>query len=188
MFLYHFDKIYGTNLLTRCAVPVPVFCCFFVSEKFYSKYPRNFTGQKPRTLFLRHKDVARRGPAGGQPPGQTRARRGPPYGRAWGVSGGPRLPPTPPLRPYNLRRGKTLSTREEIHEEFRQEFWHIFLEWFCYPNRKAISVFTLIAGSTGPVTGTTDAPPSLWRQWRHCHLGRTPPPAPSRCSAPPRVK
>ena len=26
--------IYGTNLLTRCPVPVPIFCCPFVSEKF----------------------------------------------------------------------------------------------------------------------------------------------------------
>ena len=33
MFLYHFGMIYGTNLLTRCPVPVPVFCCLFVSEK-----------------------------------------------------------------------------------------------------------------------------------------------------------
>ena len=29
MFLYNFGMIYGTNLLTRCLVPVPVFCCLF---------------------------------------------------------------------------------------------------------------------------------------------------------------
>ena len=76
-------------------------------------------GQSSRVLILRHEDVARRGAAGGQTPGQTRARRGPPFGRAWGVSGGPRSPPTPPLRSYILRLEETLSTREEIHEELR---------------------------------------------------------------------
>ena len=29
IFLYHFGMIYGTNLLTRCPVPVPVFCYLF---------------------------------------------------------------------------------------------------------------------------------------------------------------
>ena len=32
--------IYGTNLLTRCPVPVPVFCCLFVSEKLFSEVSR----------------------------------------------------------------------------------------------------------------------------------------------------
>ena len=76
-------------------------------------------GQNPRVLFLRHEDEARRKGPGSQQPGQTRPRRGPTSGRAWGVSGGPSPPPTPPLRPYILRREETLSTREEIHEELR---------------------------------------------------------------------
>ena len=33
--------IYGTNLLTRCPVPVPVFCCLFVSEKLFCEVSRN---------------------------------------------------------------------------------------------------------------------------------------------------
>ena len=33
--------IYGTNLLTRCPVPVPFFCCIFVSEKLFCEVSRN---------------------------------------------------------------------------------------------------------------------------------------------------
>ena len=40
MFLYHYGMIYGTNLLTRCPVPVPVFCCLFVSEKLFGEVSR----------------------------------------------------------------------------------------------------------------------------------------------------
>ena len=32
--------IYGTNLLIRCPVPVPVFCCLFVSEKLFWEVSR----------------------------------------------------------------------------------------------------------------------------------------------------
>ena len=41
MFLYHFGVVYGTNLLTRCLVLVPVFCCLFVSEKLLCELSRN---------------------------------------------------------------------------------------------------------------------------------------------------
>ena len=51
--------------------------------------------------------------------GQTYPRCGQPWACAWPLSGPTRAPPTPPLRPYILRIGKTLDTREEIHEEFR---------------------------------------------------------------------
>ena len=76
-------------------------------------------GQNPRVLFLRHEDYDRKAPGGVLPGGQTHARRGHPWARAWGVSGGPAPPPTPPLRPYILHRKETLSTQEEIHEELR---------------------------------------------------------------------
>ena len=33
--------IYGTNLLIRCPVPVPVFYCLFVSEKLFGEVSRN---------------------------------------------------------------------------------------------------------------------------------------------------
>ena len=32
--------IYGTNLLTRCPVPVPVFCCLFVLENLFWEVSR----------------------------------------------------------------------------------------------------------------------------------------------------
>ena len=41
MFLYHFGMIYGTNLLTRCPLPVPVFYYLFVSEKLFGEVSRN---------------------------------------------------------------------------------------------------------------------------------------------------
>ena len=33
--------IYGTNLLTRCPVAVPVFCCLFILEKLFCEVSRN---------------------------------------------------------------------------------------------------------------------------------------------------
>ena len=101
-------------------MPVPVFCCFCISEKLYRKYSRNCTGQSPSTLFLRNEDEARRGATGSQPGGQTRPRRGQTWARAWPMSGPTRAPSTPPLRPYILRLGKTLDTRAKIHEKFRR--------------------------------------------------------------------
>ena len=40
MFLYHFGMIYGTNLLTRYPVSVPIFCRLFVSEKLFWEVSR----------------------------------------------------------------------------------------------------------------------------------------------------
>ena len=41
MFLYQFGMIYVTNLLTKCPVSVPVFCCPGVSEKLFGEVSRN---------------------------------------------------------------------------------------------------------------------------------------------------
>ena len=90
-------------------MPVPVFCCFCISEKLYRKYSRNCTGQSPSTLFLCNEDEARRGAIGSQPGGQTRPRRGQTWARAWPMSRPTRAPSTLPLRPYILRLGKTLN-------------------------------------------------------------------------------
>src|SRR4051794_28648517 len=76
-------------------------------------------GQIPSTLFSRNEGGAIWGPEGRQPGGKTRPRQGLALGRARGLSGPTRAPPTPPLRPYILRIGKTLDTREKIHEKFR---------------------------------------------------------------------
>ena len=40
---HHFYAFCWTNLLTRCPVPVPYFCCFCISENHFWKYSRNWT-------------------------------------------------------------------------------------------------------------------------------------------------
>jgi hypothetical protein len=63
-------------------MPVPVFCCFCVSEKLHRKYSRNWTKQKLKFLITWHEDGVQRR-AGGRPRGShTRWWRGPPPGRA----------------------------------------------------------------------------------------------------------
>src|SRR3954454_6115058 len=47
------------------------------------------------------------------------ARPHPGAARAWPVPGPTWAPPTPPLRLFILRFGKTLETREKFHEKFR---------------------------------------------------------------------
>jgi hypothetical protein len=50
----------GPTLTTRtdacvdinAIVPVPIFCCFCVSEKLHRKYSRNWTKRKPNLLFF----------------------------------------------------------------------------------------------------------------------------------------
>ena len=48
--LYHFKSFFWTNLLTRCSVPVPVFCMFLVSEKLHRKSPQK-KSRKYQNLF-----------------------------------------------------------------------------------------------------------------------------------------
>src|SRR3954447_12297066 len=83
------------------------------------KYSRNWTKQKPKSLIYQKTQGARRRPEGGLPGGQTPPRRGQTLAHAWVASGPTKAPPTPPLRLFNLRFGKTLDTREKIHEKFR---------------------------------------------------------------------
>src|SRR4051812_7743982 len=75
-------------------------------------------GQIASTIKSRNEDCARRRPGGGLPGGQTPPRRGQTLARAWVASGPTRAPPTPPLRPYIPRFGKTLDTRKKIHKTF----------------------------------------------------------------------
>ena len=104
MILYHFGMIYGTNLLTRCPVPVHVFCCLFFRKVVRVSFSES--SENLRELFLRrNKDGARMGAAGGpQPLDATQARpkcwqcRGP----TWATPLSPRVT----LSPINcLRRG-----------------------------------------------------------------------------------
>ena len=46
--LYHFESFSWTNLLTRCPVPVPVFCMFLVSEKLHRKSSRKNFRKSPK--------------------------------------------------------------------------------------------------------------------------------------------
>ena len=68
--------------MTRCPVPVPCFCCLFVSEIYFWKYSRNWT--KFYEEFLhdgRHQDT--KGEPGGPHIGQGRppaTAKGPPTG------------------------------------------------------------------------------------------------------------
>ena len=57
MFIYHFGIFYGTNLLTRCPVPVPVFCCLFVSEKLVAELSRNQLQIYVNYLYMETKTV-----------------------------------------------------------------------------------------------------------------------------------
>src|SRR4051812_43798858 len=67
----HFLAFSGTNLLTRCRSVSSCFLLFLCLEKSYRKYSQNFTGQKPRTLFLCNEAGARRGSEGGPQGGET---------------------------------------------------------------------------------------------------------------------
>src|SRR3954465_14895175 len=88
--LRYFYKLSGTNLLTRCHSVSCLFSSVFGSRKEKNQYSRNWTGQKPKSIFCRreHEAGVR---DGGDPPGVT------PPGRAGGPT--PRLGVHPPWWP-----------------------------------------------------------------------------------------
>src|SRR3954466_15072705 len=97
-------------------------------------------GQIASIIKSRNEDCVRRGNEGGQPAGQSPPRRGLTLARAWVASGPTRAPPTPPLRLFIPCFGKTLDTREKIHEKFcshRHQRTHLgrVLEHFPAPCR-----------------------------------------------------
>ena len=101
-------------------MPVPVFCCFCISEKLYRKYSRNWTKQKPKFLFYRNEDGARR--RDGEEPrgGHTKPRRWP--GQAAPRGGGP-TSCTASRRLFAYKLPPDLKLTEEpasIHEKFRR--------------------------------------------------------------------
>ena len=106
MFLYHFDIIYGTKLLTRCPVPVPVFYCPFVSEKLFGEISRNRL-----EIYVNYFHEGTKTEPGGelqggpQPPDATQARPSPwpRVGPTWATPSSPRaaLSPINRLRPEN---------------------------------------------------------------------------------------
>jgi hypothetical protein len=63
-FVYTSWRFYAfsvTNLLTRChSVSSPFFCYFYISKKLHSKYSRNWTKQKLKSIISWHKDRVQR--------------------------------------------------------------------------------------------------------------------------------
>ena len=80
-----------TNLLTRCHSASCLFSAVFGSRKSENEYSRNWTGQKPKSLFSRKIHRARRRDQGGPQGGQTTPRRGSPRPRQ-GMVWAPWLP------------------------------------------------------------------------------------------------
>ena len=110
---------FGTNQLTRCPVSVPYFLLFLVSEKLFWKYSRNWTPQRPKSLFS---------PEASRSPKESRRRAPgrPHHAQAWahpwprlGVVRSPRSPLTSLFRLFILPRGKTLKQSAKFHETFR---------------------------------------------------------------------
>ena len=96
--------IYGTNLLARCPVLVPVFCCPFVSEKLFREVSRNQLKIYGNYFYMETKTELEGGIQGAQPPdaSQARPRAWPCLGPTW--TGGP--PPRVALSPINCPRRK----------------------------------------------------------------------------------
>ena len=121
MFYLYFIAFSGTNLLTRCLVPV--FCCF----SFQKSYTGNILGiawdKKTRQYFpVTYTETegeteggcgAPTPPSGASPPRRT--------GRWCGAH---RAPPGSGLRPYIPLHPKTLSTWSNIHEKLRRRRRH----------------------------------------------------------------
>ena len=57
--------IYGTNLLTRCPMPVHVFCCLLFSEKLFGEVSRNHLKISVNYLHEGTKTEPGRGASGG---------------------------------------------------------------------------------------------------------------------------
>ena len=90
-------------------MPVHVFCCFSVSEKYLRKYSRNWTGQKRAILEFRQAHGVQRG-AGDAPEGShTIGRHGTTHWRATRWCGPLVPPPTPPFRLFIPPYANTLN-------------------------------------------------------------------------------
>jgi hypothetical protein len=98
-------------------VAVPVFCCFSISEKLYRKYCQNWTKQKPKFLFIWHKDGVHRRDRARPGGGHTIGWRGPTPGRARpGV--GPQAPSDIAFPPINSLHRENPRAHTSIHEKY----------------------------------------------------------------------
>ena len=110
MFLlsYHFYAFCRTNLLTRCQVPVPCFCCFCISEKSQQEISSDCPQNLRRFLCdVRH--TRTKGQPGGPPTGQGRPWPTAPPGPAGGTRtcswGTPSAPSDAYKIPFDLKPG-----------------------------------------------------------------------------------
>jgi hypothetical protein len=101
-------------------VPVPVFCCFCVSEKLHRKYSRNWIKQKPKFLFFPIRDGVQSRDGGGPEGGRTMPWCGPPPGRARLWCGPLVHPLTSPFRLYILLDEKTLRAQTLFQKNILQ--------------------------------------------------------------------
>ena len=125
MFSLIFRMFSWTNLLTRCPVPVSIFCCFCILEKFLKKYSRNglksteisfYPEQRQRPKDTRRGALGSRGGAGGS---QGLTRHGSRLGHAL-------CPPGPLRLSFGL-----LHSGQKIISVIFQDIWRNFsLELF----------------------------------------------------------
>ena len=118
----HFPTFSGTNLLTRCPVPVPCFLLFFVSEKLLRKFLGIGPHESRKSYFPRKHPEVRRRVEDGHQGGHTMSRR--PPGRAWTRCGVPGGPPASLFCLFIPFLGKTLKARTSIHKKFRSRRHH----------------------------------------------------------------
>jgi hypothetical protein len=119
-------------------VPVPVFCCFCVSEKLHKKYSRNWTKQSPKFQFFPTRDGVQSRGEGGHRGGHTTWWR-PPSSRARVWCGPLVHPQTSPIRLYILSETKTLNQSASVDEKFcsaatiEDQFWwtEVFVLALC---------------------------------------------------------
>src|SRR5215216_1414598 len=86
----------GTNLLTSCHSASCLFYSVFSSRKAENQYSRNWTGQKPKSIFYHGQHEARIRVGGGSPGGTPPGRMGGPTPHLEGVQP-PWWPPGSPL-------------------------------------------------------------------------------------------
>ena len=113
-----------TNLLTRATVPAACFLLFLVPGKSENEYSRNWTGQKPKSIFHRGEHGARR-----QDGGEAWGAPHPPHARAHPLAvpgGGAATPGTSSASLCAYKLPFILKTEGLL---VKYNFWHIFRDF-----------------------------------------------------------
>jgi hypothetical protein len=118
---WSFYTFSGTNLLMRCHSASSLFSAvFYISEKLHRKYSRNWTKQKPKSLFFQTRDGVQSRDGGGPGASHTIGWRGPAHGRATRWWDPPVHLLTLPLRLYILLDEKNPKGRSLFPETYRE--------------------------------------------------------------------